>query len=134
MTRRVVNMGVLPGESTVSGAGRTCIHLFVQDERGAFIEPHALHPELDEHGEPLKQRVVAGPARGRLACDPKKKVSSRMATGRGNSVFNIVQRTDDPRAVTCPKCLASPERSEKMKLLEPQPAEVSNQEVETETD
>lgn len=101
MSSRIVKLNVLPGEPT-DGTGRVCIHLFVRDERGLFVEPHALHPVFED-GVQVKQRVVAGPARGRLACDPKR--DARPLT-RGN-VTTVTPRTEDTNAVTCLKCLAS---------------------------
>lgn len=100
--KRVVSMSVLPGQP-LDGSGRVCIHLFVQDERGPFVEPHALHPTVDENGELVRQQVVARPTRGRLACDPKRDPSPVTRNG----VTIVTSRTDDPNAVTCPKCLAS---------------------------
>lgn len=98
---RVVNVKVLPGEAT-DGSGRVCIHLFVQDEvLGSFTEPHALHSANDERGQLTK--IVTRPTRGRLACDPNRIPS----TSARNNEVNITMRTDDPRAVTCPKCMAS---------------------------
>ena|SRR5437016_8842170 len=98
---RQVNMKVCPGEPT-DGSGRVCIHLFVPDESGSFVEPHTLHPVLKD-GEVVKQKVCAKPTRGRLACDPKRTVAP---VTRGN-VTAVTMRTDDPRAATCPRCLAS---------------------------
>ncbi len=115
--KRVVGMSVLPGEP-VDGTGRVCIHLFVQDERGPIVEPHALHPALDAHGQPIKQSVVARPTRGRLACDPRRKVAPVARIG----VVNVTSRTDDPRAVTCPKCVASVEYARMMEPLTPKEA------------
>jgi hypothetical protein len=94
---------VLPGEP-LDGTGRACIHLFVQDERGLFVEPHALHPVTDPAtGEPVKQQVDARPTRGRLACDPRRGVAPVTRGG----VTTLTMRTDDPRAVTCLACTAS---------------------------
>lgn len=108
----VVNLNVLPGEPT-DGSGRVCIHLFVRDDSGPFVETHVLHPKLDEDGNPVSGKGGAGPARGRLACDPKRLVA---VTVRGN-VSVITPRSDDPRAVTCPKCRASVDYREAMKRL-----------------
>ena len=110
--QRAIGLKVLSGEPT-DGGGRVCIHLFIQDERGPFVEPHALRPALDEHGMPIKQRLVSGPARGRLACDPKR--SPAPVTRKG--VIDVTPRTDDPRAVTCLKCEASKEYLEMMEKL-----------------
>lgn len=101
--RRIVNINVLPGEP-VDGTGRVCIHLFVRDERGPFVEPHVLHPVLQD-GAPVKGRVEARPTRGRLACDPRRGVAP--VTRKG--VTTITHRTDEPAAVTCPRCKQSPE-------------------------
>ena len=102
--KQIVDVAILPGEPT-DGSGRICIHLFVPDERGPFTEPHVLHPAVDDAGQRIKQRVVAKPTRGRLACDPKRVVAPVV---RGN-VTRVTARTDDPRAVTCPRCLTSPD-------------------------
>jgi hypothetical protein len=96
--KRIVQMNVLAGEPT-DGSGKVCIHLFVRDETGEFVEPHVLHPAA----EPGK--VIAKPTRGRLACDPKRNPATMM---RGN-VTIVTPHTDDPRAATCPKCQASPD-------------------------
>lgn len=101
MGKRQVNLRVLPGEPT-DGSGRVCIHLFVPDEAGPFVEPHVLHPVI-ENGVAVKQKVQAKPTRGRLACDPKRTVAP---VTRGN-VTTVTPRTDDPRAATCPRCIAS---------------------------
>lgn len=100
--RRLVRVIVLPGEPT-DGSGRACIHLFVQDDKGIIVETHALHEVRDEDGNPIKGQLEARPTRGRLACNPKKKVAP---VTKGN-VTTITMRTDDPRAVTCPRCIAS---------------------------
>ena len=100
-SRRIVNIKVLPGEP-LNGSGRVCIHLFVQDENGPFVEPYALHPVFKD-GVQVKQVVEAKPTRGRLACNPKQNAAPVI---RGN-VTTVTARTDDPRAVTCKKCEAS---------------------------
>lgn len=111
MAKRVINMGVLPGEP-LSAAGRVCIHLFVQDDNGPFIEPHALHLSVKEEG--AKGQVEARPTRGRLACDPSRLVAPVVRNG----VTTVTPRSDDPRAVTCPKCKASVDYDKAMELLE----------------
>ena len=99
--RRVIGMSVLPGQPT-DGSGVVCIHLFVPDERGPFVEPHVIQVDkvAADSGRPV---LVAGPKRGRLACNPK----SLVAAVERRGVTTITMRTDDPRAVTCPKCIAS---------------------------
>jgi hypothetical protein len=94
-------MSVLPGEPT-DGTGRACVHLFVQDESGSFVEPHAIHP-VYRNGVQVKQEVECRPTRGRLACDPRRDPAP---VTRGNAT-TVTHRTDDPRSVNCPKCLAS---------------------------
>lgn len=109
--KRCINMKVLPGEP-LDGSGRVCIHLFVPDESGPFVEPHALHPVV-RNGEVVKQQLEAKPTRGRLACDPKRTVAPVMRAG----VTTVTTRTDDPRAATCLKCIASPHYIKVMELL-----------------
>lgn len=113
-TKRTINMKVLPGEP-LDGSGRVCIHLFVQDEVGPFTEPCALHmAEVEVEGQerPVKQ-LVARPTRGRLACDPKRTADPVTR----NSVTTITMRTDDARAVTCPKCRRSSDYTRATELL-----------------
>ncbi len=114
-SKRVINVKVLPGqpaEEVERGAGRVCIHLFVQDTHGRFVEPHALHPVV-KNGEPVKQQVEAKPTRGRLACDPKR----NPAPVTRNGITTVTHRTDDPRAVTCPLCLTSLDYQNMMEKL-----------------
>lgn len=106
MKKRVIVMKVLPGEP-LDGTGRVCVHLFVQDERGPFTEPHVLHPAQDSNGNPVAGKLSAKATRGRLACDPKRDASP---VTRGN-VTTVTMRTDDLHAVTCPKCLKYIEQS-----------------------
>lgn len=106
MARQVVSLSVLPGQPT-DGSGIVCIHLFVRDPNGSFVEPHVLHQEVGK-------KMEARPTRGRLACDRKKTVTQ---VKRGN-VTTVVLRSDDPRAVTCPKCKATTEYSELLNRVE----------------
>lgn len=103
--KRVVNVRVLPGEPT-DGSGRVCIHLFVRDAAGPFVEPHVL--------DTVEGRIVAGPARGRLACDRRRRPDDRPDR---DGVMTVTHRTDDPRAVTCPRCMAAPEYAAIMAIL-----------------
>lgn len=102
LSRRIVNVSVLQGQPR-DGSGRVCIHLFVQDPKGPFIEPHVLHPVIGADGQEVKQQCTARPTRGRLACDLRRKV----APVKRGQVTTVTLRTEDPRVVTCPKCLAS---------------------------
>ena len=111
--KRIVNVNVLPGEP-LDGSGRVCIHLFVRDERGPFVEPHAMHPVFREDGTQVKQQVICSPARGRLACDPRR----NPAPVTRNGVITVTPRTDDVNAVTCPKCLASKDYAKLVEKIE----------------
>lgn len=111
MARRVVSSKVLPGEP-VDGTGRVCIHLFVPDARGPFVEPHALHPVV-RNGEVAKQELEARPTRGRLACDPRRGVALVVRGG----VTYVTHRTDDARAVTCAKCRGTADYMRAMDLI-----------------
>lgn len=106
MIKRIINISVLPGQDpdlVAKGAGQVCIHLFVIDEKGPFVEPNVLHPARDEEGKIIKKKLIAKPTRGRLACDPKKTVAPVVK----KNVTYITHRTDDPNAVSCLKCKAS---------------------------
>mgnify|MGYP001571892846 CR=1 FL=1 len=116
--KRRVCVRVNPGEP-LNGSGKVCIHLFVQDERGPFVEPHVLHSEIIEDGETVKKQLEAKPTRGRLACDPKRRVAPVTKGG----VTIVTPRTDDPRAVTCLKCAATTEYAEMMESMTPQQIE-----------
>lgn len=96
--RRRIQVKVNPGEPT-DGSGKVCIHLFVKDDTGPFVEPHVLHPAM-ENGVKVKHKFVAKPTRGVLACDRNRSVKPVTKNG----VTTITHRTDDPRAITCPKC------------------------------
>ena len=109
-TKRIINVKVLPGEP-LDGSGRVCIHLFVRDERGPFTEPHVLYMHSGEDGQ---SRLAAKPTRGRLACDPKRTVEPVTRAG----VTTVTMRTDDARAVTCLKCIASKDYVGMMSRLE----------------
>lgn len=110
---RVVNVSVLPGEP-LDGRGKVCIHLLVPDDGGPFVSPCMLHvvEEVGEDGKATK-KLVSRPTRCRLACSPTRTVRPE---DRG-SVRNVTMRTDDARAVTCPKCLGSAFYTKAMELL-----------------
>jgi hypothetical protein len=95
--KRVVQISVLNGQPK-DGTGKVCVHLYVQDPAGLFVEPHVLHPVGDG-----TKNLEARPTRGRLACDPKRPI----APYTRNGVTVVTPRTDDTRAVTCPKCIAT---------------------------
>lgn len=102
MIKRVIHMKVLPGEPT-DGSGKVCIHLFVPDPKGTFVESCVLYPKLDDSGNRIGNQLVNKPTRGRLACDPKRSAVSVTV----KNVTTVTPRTDDHRAVTCPRCIAS---------------------------
>ena len=112
--RRIVNVKLLPFEPT-DGSGRARIHLFVPDERGPFVEKHVLQlvTETGEDGV-TRREIEAKPARGRLACDPKKTVAPKVSNG----VTTVTMRSDDPRAVTCARCCVSDDYARMMAALE----------------
>jgi len=98
-TKRIISMKVLPGEP-LDGSGKVCIHLFVPDKLGEFVEPCALYMAVDDKGG---KKLGSRPTRGRLACNRRLTVAP-VTSGR---VTTITLRTDDPRAVTCQKCCTS---------------------------
>lgn len=108
-SKKIVDVSVLPGQP-LDGTGKVCIHLFVQDNRGPFIEPHVLH-SVEKKGE-----LVAKPTRGRLACNFKRTVAPVTHGG----IITVTMRTTEPEAVTCPKCKASKEYLALTKLTKQQ--------------
>lgn len=108
----VVILKVLPGEPT-DGTGRVCIHLFVRDEAGSFTQRHVLHSVLDTEGKPIKGRLEARPARGRLACSRTLIPTSIV---KGNTITKTLH-SEEPRATTCPRCMNTPEYKSAMELL-----------------
>lgn len=112
-TKRILNKKVLPGQP-LDGTGKICIHLLVPDENGPFVQKHMLYLEegKDENGQRTRQ-LINKPTRCRLACDPKRNAKPQTK----NSITTITMHTDDTRAVTCPKCLASGDYSRLEALL-----------------
>lgn len=111
MKKRILDISVLPGQP-LDGTGKLCIHLFVPDSRGPFTEPCVM--QLDKVKQ-MRGEVALfnGPKQGRLACDPKRLV----APVTKNNITKITLRTGDPRAATCPKCIASPDYKAMIKVL-----------------
>jgi hypothetical protein len=110
----VVSLNVLPGEP-LDGTGKVCIHLFVADERGPFVEPCVIYPRLDAQGQRVGNELEYRPTRGRLACDHARRRAVVPTTRNGVTV--VTPRTSDPRAVTCTKCAATAEYAELMSLI-----------------
>ena len=108
--KRTVCVAVNPGEPK-DGSGKVCIHLFVPDDRGPFIEPSVTCLDAEN-------RLSVKSTRGRLACDPKRTVAQVTKGG----VTTVVMRTGDPRAATCPKCKASAVYADMMSQIEGAPA------------
>ena len=101
-SKRIVMLDVLPGEPT-DGTGRVSTHLVVADDAGPFTEPHFLHP-LIKDGQIVKGQLIARPTKARLACDRNRIAVPVIVKG---NIIKVTPRSTDPRAVTCPKCMAS---------------------------
>lgn len=76
----------------------------------------------------VSQAGVFARAKGRIACMPQSEgMHIRLPDGR----LQIVHHSDDPRAVTCPECVATPEFKEAMNVINgvvnPLTAEVQKQ-------
>ncbi len=89
--------------------GRVCIHWFVADPAGPIRNGEATVSQTQ--GGPL----VIGGGVGRLACRPQQ--NSVLTQIRGNVAFPC-GNSDDPRAVTCPDCMATEEYKKRMAELE----------------
>lgn len=121
--RRIVDLRVLPGQPT-DGSGQVCIHLFVPDERGPFTEPCVTYLQDVSPQEGGGKRLSVRATKGRLACDRKRLV----APVTKNGVTSVTVRTDDPRAATCYKCIASEDYKRIMRVLSgPDPAVAAQQ-------
>ena len=97
--KRILEIKLLPGEPT-DGTGRVVIHWFMRDPNSAFAE-HCMMKQVKKDGSEEVQKEL-GTVHGRLACDPKLNIVPQVKNG----VTYLVSRTDDVRAVTCPKCIA----------------------------
>ena len=115
-SNRVISMQVLPGEP-LDGSGKVSIHLVVLDPSGPYTEPQAILPMFGEDGVQVKQAGRIGPARARIACNPKLDPAPRTVNG----VTHVTMRSGDPRATTCRKCMATEDyRAAMGKLEQPQ--------------
>ena len=108
-----IHQCTLPGEP-LDGTGRISIHLFVVDPSGKVVENYVVLPAYDGDGNQVKQHTTCGPARGRIACDPK--IANVQPVTKGN-VTTVFHRTTDPRAVSCPKCKSSDDYKQMMAEL-----------------
>lgn len=97
-----VDMKLLPGETE-----KIRIHYFVRDPNGPGKSSKG-DGRLGAYAESL------GGMRGYLACQPK---SDKVGTTVIQGVPYMKHHTDDPRAATCPECLASNEYAAMMKRL-----------------
>jgi hypothetical protein len=116
MSNRTVELKVLPGQP-LDETGKICIHLAVLDPNGPYTEHNVLLQVMDEAGNPVKGKFYFGPARARIACNPRLNPTPRVRNG----VTLVTMRTNDPRAATCPKCLATDDYTKIMEQLERSP-------------
>lgn len=112
--KRIIAVKVLPGEPT-DGTGRVCIHMLVRDSIGPITEPYVLHPKLDGDGNRVGAELEARPTRMVLACDGTRRRTVAPVVRDG--VTAVTHRTEDPRATTCPRCIASKYYVEAMRSL-----------------
>jgi hypothetical protein len=99
---RTVIIRMLPDKS-----GRVRIHWFIHEERGPIKTPETV--KMTQIGP-----VRLGGNRGRIACQPAKTDLVPQQKGRD---IEPCCHSDDPRAVTCPECMAVPEYREAMDYL-----------------
>lgn len=76
------------------GSGRVCIHWFVRDKNGKIA---------DQSKDGIVPEWAKGSA-GRIACQPHR---SNLLPDQNGSNPVMFMHTDDPRAATCPECLAT---------------------------
>jgi hypothetical protein len=86
----ILNMRLLK-----DGTGRVCIHYFVRDASGPIVTPK---------GE--GQLANIGGTKGYIACNRQQ---NTVGTQIRNGEHMMCVNSDDPRAVTCPDCLATDE-------------------------
>ena len=123
----ILNVKLLP-----DGSGRVCIHWLMEDTYDAAKEPpDSLKPlgrlvkeaadgdqfPIRVQGHPQLRSQTGQPAmvRGRIACNPKQNTVNPQH--RGQEVL-MCMHSNEVRAVTCPKCLATPEAVELLKSYE----------------
>jgi hypothetical protein len=90
MSGRVVEMRVLPG-------GKVRIHWFERALDGPATTPSGMTTGAEG-------RLQVGPVRGRIACMP---TQANVAPQTKGGVIRLVCHSDEPRAVTCPECMAT---------------------------
>lgn len=114
MKKSIIHMNVLSGEPT-DGSGQVCVHLFVPDSTGPFTESSVSRLDKCDAAKG-NNRLTIGPCIGRLACDDKK--TRKVAPVTKGNTTTITPRTDDPRAVTCIKCISTEVYVQMMKSID----------------
>ena len=89
--------------------GRVRIHWFCRDYNGAATAPAGLIPVMKD-GEPVlengKQKFISGAVKGFIACNRgQREVTPQYIA----NTVEVCNHSDDPRAVSCPECLATAE-------------------------
>lgn len=98
---RIVVLRTLPPDE--NGNRRVRICYFVKDEKGPIKIPNARLPKPKE-GKHMPFRVPG--CAGYIACQPKRSSTNPIQKG---GETHLCTRSDDPRAVTCPECMATDE-------------------------
>ena len=91
------NLRILPD-------GRIRIHWFQWDDEGP-IQLHQSTTMTFLGPMRLGGNIVTGKNRGRIACMPEQKTIQPIMT---NGIVKPLAHSDDPRAVTCDLCMATP--------------------------
>ena len=89
------------------GSGRMCIHWLIRDAAGPIAT------ELDVRNTERGPLPLGG-FKGRMACRPEQ--NTVYPQHRGQETF-LCLHSDDPRAATCPDCLATEEYKKAMAEL-----------------
>ncbi len=119
-SNQILNMMVLPGEPK-DGTGRICTHLWMNNPKGKFLQHYVMQPIADKNGEVVPNEFHFAPTKGQIACNPNLNpmpvVSGRDRVS-GKTIITITSMSDDPRAINCPKCMATEYYQTQMKLQE----------------
>ncbi len=100
---RRVQIPVLPD-------GRVRIHFFVRDDAGPARTPAGVL------GMTPLGPITAGGLVGHFACQPK---NDNVLARRGqDGIIRVLPHSDEPRAATCPECLASAAYKEAMAIYQ----------------
>ena len=89
------------------GSGRVRIHWFIHDAAGPIKTTGNVLPTA-------AGILRLGGAIGRIACDPDKESVATVVDGQKHIPY---VHSNDPRAATCPECIATKEYVEAMKKL-----------------